>query len=301
MRITNNQFYVTVLQNIRRPTGQLLSLQEKLSSGKRINRYADDPAGAALAENYKGTRAKTVQFKRNIDDALGWMQQTEGVLNQLESNLIRAKSLAVQAANGSNSARERKTIASEIDQILEDVLAVANSQYRGKYLFAGLNTLGRPYVEIRDSDGLIEKVTLSDADTGEIEREVSDGVRIQMNIPGNDIFNLSDGPLTTLIALRDDLNANDVEGIKDGLDALDAALELSLDARTENGARVNRLETTRTYLETREIDITSLISDLEDANYDELVIKLSQNEVAYRAALGSVANLSRTSLVDLLT
>jgi len=84
MRITNNQFYVTVLQNIRRPTGQLLSLQEKLSSGKRINRYADDPAGAALAENYKGTRAKTVQFKRNIDDALGWMQQTEGVLNQLD-------------------------------------------------------------------------------------------------------------------------------------------------------------------------------------------------------------------------
>ncbi len=301
MRITNNQFYVTVLQNIRRPTGRLLDLQEKLSSGKRINSYADDPAGAALAENYKGSRANTVQFKRNIDDTLAWMQQTEGVLDKLESNLIRAKSLAVQAANSSNSARERKTIGSEIDQILEDVLSLANSQYRGKYLFAGVNTLGRPYVEVRNSDGEIERITLSAEDTGEIEREVNDGVRIQMNIPGNDIFNLSDGPLSTLIDLRDNLNANDVEGIKDGLDALDRALELSLDARTENGARMNRLESTRMYLESREIDITSLISDLEDANYDELVIKLSQNEVAYRAALGSVANLSRTSLVDLLT
>ena len=301
MRVTNNQILLTVLQNVRRPAQRMMEGQTKLSSGKRINHHYDDPLGSGVVQQLRGDKASAMQYQRNINDGLIWMQQTEGALDRLEKNLMRSKSLAVKAANSSNSPSDRKIIAKEINQVLEDVLSIANTNFRSKYVFAGNNTTSRPFVEIRDSDGKISSIALSDAVTGKIERTIAKGLNIQMNIPGSDVFNLSDGPFATLINLRDSLETNDIDGINKSLDALDKVLESSLNARTIIGSRMNRMEAANRLQQTSEIDITATISSIEDADIAELVMRLNSDEVSYRAALGASARLMQTSLVDLMT
>ncbi|KAA3615500.1 MAG: flagellar hook-associated protein 3 [Calditrichaeota bacterium] len=301
MRVTNNQYYIQSLRNITRPAQDMLDIQNQLSSGKRINSYSDDPGGAAILEKYKSTRTETHQFVRNIEDGKIWMNQTESALARLEDNLIRAKSLTVQAANSSNSSAERTNIGNEINQILEDVLSVANTNFRGKYIFAGLYTNTRPYVETKNAEGKIESFGAANDSSGSISRAIDEGINVQINVPGQSVFNLTDGPLATLMTLRDSLYNNDVDGIQESLDSLDAALELSLTSRTELGSRMQRMETTQFFQESMEVNYTSLISEIEDADYAELSIRLATSEAGYRAAIATSARIVQTSLVDLLT
>ncbi len=301
MRITNKQVYLTVLNNVERPARRMLAWQTQLSSGKRINRYADDPLAAGEVERYRGEKANTVQYQKNIDDGLMWMRQTEAALDRLERNIMRAKSLAVEAANASKSRDDRLTIAKEVNQLLEDVLSVANANFREKYLFAGLHTTGKPFVEVRDSNGDIESVSMTDDHSGKIYRQVGNGIQIQVNIPGANIFNLKDGPIATLINLRDSLEKNDIEGINASLTALDNVLENSLNARTTLGSRMARMDVMKNALSTVEVDIVRNISELEDADIADLAMKLASEEVGYRSAIGAAARIMQTNLVDILT
>ncbi|MDQ7052450.1 MAG: flagellar hook-associated protein FlgL [candidate division KSB1 bacterium] len=301
MRITNKQVYLTVLTNIERPARRMLKLQTQLSSGKRINRYSDDPLAAGEVERYRGEKASTLQYKKNITDGLMWMRQTEIALDRLEQNIIRAKALAVEAANSTKSSDDRLTIANEVNQILEDVVSIANANFREKYLFAGIHTKQRPFVEVRDSNGYIESVTMSDDNTASLYRLVGNGLQIQVNIPGKEVFNLTDGPISTLIDLRDSLQKNDIDGINASLAALDNVLEKSLNARTTLGSRMARMNTMKDALSTTEVDIVRNISELEDADVADLIMKLTSEEVGYRSAIGAAARIMQTNLVDILT
>ncbi|MCA9733250.1 MAG: flagellar hook-associated protein FlgL [Deferribacteres bacterium] len=301
MRVTNNQYYIQMLRNIQRPAQDMLDIQNQLSSGKRINSYSDDPGGSAIVEKYKSTRSESEQFIRNISDGVVWMNQTESALSSLEDNLIQAKALAVQGANASNSRSERQDIGNEVNQILESILSLANSNFRGKYLFAGVYTNARPYIETRDNDGSINGFGVANDLSGTIDRAINEGVNVQINVPGDDVFNLTDGPLASIMALRDALLSNDVEGIQNSIDAVDTALEGSLTARTELGARMARMETIQFFQESQGISYTSLISEIEDADYAELSVRLATSEAGYRAAISTSARIVQTSLVDLLT
>ena len=301
MRVTNNQYYIQMLRNIQRPTRQMLEIQNKLSSGKELNSYADDPGGAGILEKYRSVRRESDQFVRNINDGKIWISQTEASLDRLEENLIRAKSLAVQAANDSNSPSDRISIGEEVNQILEDTLSVANTNFRGKYLFAGLNTDARPYVETRDGDGNIDSVGFGTDNTGMINRAINENVNVQINVPGDDVFDLTNGPIASLINLRNALMNNNVDEISNGIDTMDAAMEMSLSARTDLGSRESRMETTQFFHESISIDYTSYISQIEDADYAELSVKLTTAETGYKAAISTTARIVQTSLVDLLT
>ncbi|RME00273.1 MAG: flagellar hook-associated protein 3 [Calditrichaeota bacterium] len=301
MRITNKQIFLISLQNVTRPARRMLDNQVKISSGKRINHFYDDPMGAGQVRQLRGEKADVVQFQRNISSGLNWMQMTEGALDRLEKNLIRAKALAVQAANSSNGRSERQTIGKEMNQILEDVLSIANSQFRSKYIFAGKNTTSQPFVEVRDKDGNISSITLANDTSGKIQRDIDTGVKMQVNIPGSDIFNLKDGPFATLLDLRKSLENNDIDGINKALDQIENVLDTSLNARTLLGARMNRLESTRSLLQTHEVDLATQISNIEDADIAETAMRLASDEVSYRAALGASSRILQTSLVDLLT
>jgi flagellar hook-associated protein 3 FlgL len=279
----------------------MLDIQEQMSSGKRINSYSDDPGGAAILEKYKSSMTDANQYKRNIEDGIVWIQQTEAALDRLEENLIRAKSLAVQGANSSNGSDERRYIGEEVNQILEDALSVANTNFRGKYVFAGLHTQTRPFIESRNTQGEAVSFGFGDDTSGQIFRSVDENVDIQINMPGNSVFNLKDGPIIALMNLRDALYTNNIDDINESLDELDIAMDRSLSARSTLGARMSRMQTTNYYQESVQVDYASLVSEIEDADYAELTIRLATSEAGYRAAISTTARIVQTSLVDLLT
>lgn len=301
MRISNNQLFFTVLQNVQRPRRTLIEITERLSSGKRINRFADDPAAAGELEKLRSQKRSVQQYERNIENGMSWLQQTESVLGQLEDRLIRAKSLAITAANASKSAEDRKSISKEIDQILEEVVSMANTRVGDRYLFAGRHTTAQPYIAHRDSTRRITGVTAATDLSGLVAREVDQHVQVTVNVPGNQAFDLQTGPIPTLIALRDALELNDVEAIQASLDDLDQVSGSTLKLRVQVGATLNRLEASHARHIAGKVELTRFTSIVEDADYGELAMRLAIGDVSQRAALGAASRIVQTSLVDLLT
>ena len=111
---------------------------EKLSSGYRINRAADDAAGLAISEKMRKQIKGLDQASRNAQDGISCVQTAEGALAEVEDMLQRMNQLAVQAANGTNSESDRQNIQDEIDQLVTEIDRVAETtKFNETYLLKG--------------------------------------------------------------------------------------------------------------------------------------------------------------------
>jgi len=115
---------------------------ERLSSGLRINSAKDDAAGQAIANRFTANIKGLTQAGRNANDGISIAQTTEGALNEINNNLQRIRELTVQAANGSNSESDLKSIQDEIGQRLGEINRVSEqTQFNGVKVLAGDNAL----------------------------------------------------------------------------------------------------------------------------------------------------------------
>lgn len=117
------------------------SSTEKLSSGYRINRAADDAAGLAISEKMRKQMRGLTRASLNAEDGISSVQTAEGALAEVQDMLQRMNELAVQAANGTNSVTDRQYIQDEIDQLVEEIDRVAETtKFNDTYLLKGDDT-----------------------------------------------------------------------------------------------------------------------------------------------------------------
>jgi len=133
-----------------------------------------------------------------------------------------------------------------------------------------------------------------------VRREIDAGEYVEIELPAQQTFGGEDGALSVLIDLRDALEQNRREDIREAIDRLDQALEKSLEKRAEIGARINRLDRASQRLDEQELQLTTLLSEIEDVDVAQKVMDLQGHEMAYRAALAVGAELMGESLLDYL-
>jgi len=111
---------------------------EKLSSGLRINRAADDAAGLSISEKMRGQIRGLDQANRNVQDGISYIQTAEGALNEVSSMLVRMKELSVQKANGTFSAADTTNLNLEMTQLGTEIdNVIASTEFNGTNVFAG--------------------------------------------------------------------------------------------------------------------------------------------------------------------
>ena len=119
-------------------TGSLAKSTEKLSSGYRINRAADDAAGLTISEKMRKQIRGLDQASTNTEDGVSAVQTAEGALTEVHSMLQRMNELAVQASNGTMSADDRQAVQDEIDKLVDEVDRVAETtKFNETYLYKG--------------------------------------------------------------------------------------------------------------------------------------------------------------------
>ena len=119
-------------------TGSLAKSTEKLSSGYRINRAADDAAGLTISEKMRKQIRGLDQASTNAEDGVSAVQTAEGALTEVHSMLQRMNELAVQASNGTMSADDRQAVQDEIDKLVDEVDRVAETtKFNETYLYKG--------------------------------------------------------------------------------------------------------------------------------------------------------------------
>src|SRR5690554_5954483 len=116
---------------------------ERLSSGKRINRAADDAAGLAISEKMKSQIRGLSQAQRNAQDGISLIQTAEGALKETHAILQRMRELAVQAANDSNTDEDRAELQAEVAQLIDEIDRIAETtEFNGMTLLSGKYSTG---------------------------------------------------------------------------------------------------------------------------------------------------------------
>lgn len=294
-RVTQNMISTQLMRNMYFNTRKLDHYLNQLATGRKINKPSDDPVGISFSMRYRSELSAGEQYAKNVDSALSWLEYTDTVLDQFGSILQRARQLAVQGANDSNPNTALDSIASEIDQLFEQLINVGNSNFNGKYIFNGEMTDIAPYSDTAPMN--------DDTDTGAIRYEIGVGVLIQINITGNDVFGSSaetDNAFRVLSQLSNALRAGDTAQVSQLIGAIDTRMDKLLEQRANLGAKYNRLELAANRLSDTEINVQKLLAKTEDADMAEVITLLKMQENVYQASLAAGARLITPSLVNFL-
>lgn len=148
MRVSENMRFYNAQASLSQVQGGYNDLLIKMSSQKKINKISDDPVGMAKIINFRQLLSSIDEHRGTIEKSDAWLKMTETTLASVNDLLVRALELAVGQANeATNSAAERKIVAKDIEQIIEELRSLANAQYENRYLFAGSRTDVPPFRE----------------------------------------------------------------------------------------------------------------------------------------------------------
>src|ERR671927_520004 len=157
LRINTNVEAFNAHRQLVGTSDKLGKAMERLSSGYRINRAADDAAGLAITEKLRGQITGLDQAQRNAQDAISLVQTAEGSLQEVHSMLGRVRELAVQYKNGSLSASDKAAIQSEVNMLASEVERIGSSaQFNGIQLLSAPTTIT---FQIGAQDGEVITVT----------------------------------------------------------------------------------------------------------------------------------------------
>lgn len=187
-------------------------------------------------------------------------------------------------------------MANEIEQLKAQMIQVGNTQYNGRYIFAGFKTTTQPFSEDNNS---------YNGDNGLIEFEVgAGGNKIAVNVPGDKVFDVDLTGTSQLLVMMDNLksalDSGDHQAVSNLIVDVDKQMENVLAVRAEVGAKSNRIDLIQNRLQDDNYNFTALLSKSEDADLAQVITNLKMDENVYRASLAAGARIMQPSLIDFL-
>lgn len=326
MRVTNNMITYNFLTSLNSSLGRQNELQEKLSDGKAIHRPSDDPVKAIRSLRFNTNLAVNEQYTKNVNDAISWLETTDGALMDMGSILIRAKELVV-SADGSKPPDALNAIGKEIDGLINTLVGIGNTKIGDRYIFAGQHDKTEPFErKMVDPDATpggsdAFETVIYKGDQNKVSMIIQTGSvdpkKDSIGLTGVDVF----GPFTTvneeasgkltntantlthLIEIKNELlkEKPDTAWLSNvGLANIDADHTRLLQAHTEIGARMSTYEMSKNLMEANSVTITGDISANEDIDIARTIIDFKTSESVYRAALSVGSRIMPPSLVDFL-
>ena len=255
---------------------------ERISSGLRINRAADDAAGLAISEALRSDIRALRQAVRNANDGISLINVTEGALNEQSSILLRLRELSSQASTGTVGSTERATIQLEFTALRNELDRIAaTTEFNGQKLV----------------DGSLAS-TVSSTSQIFIQVGLDSGVNSRINL--NEQINLA--AVTSSSLGIDALTVTSAAGALLALDFINTSIATVTQSRGKVGAMQNRLVRTVSNLATSTENLQAAESAIRDADIAEEVALLTRNQILVQAATAMVgqANLIPQSVLQLL-
>lgn len=293
MRVTESILAQQAVASLQRNTEKLAALHEQIATGQRINRPSDDPVGASQGLRFDSLQRKIAQYQRNLDALDMELTVSDTALGSAYDIVEAAKRVALGQASGTSTPESRAVASRQIDNALAELRAAANTTLNGAYLFSGFQTTTPPY----DATGAY----LGDA--GVMSVEVSPGVTIARNIPGQAAFGSAGVGVdifTVLADVKTAIDANDQAEILAGLTALDQAKQQLALARADAGVRLQAADAGRDRLRSLAESLTQLQSELEHIDLTEAVAKFQIQQITLQATQEASAKILQHSLLDFL-
>ena len=236
---------------------------EKLSSGYKINRAADDAAGLAISEKMRRQIRGLTQASANAQDGVSMVQTAEGALNEVHDMLQRLNELAVKAANGTNQSEDRSYIQKEVTQLQAEITRTANDTTFNKFKL------------------------LASASTITLQVGTESGHEMKVNLKAMSATKIGVGSA----AVKMSTAANAKASIK----AIDTAIKSVSELRADLGAVQNRLEHTINNLDNVVENTTAAESRIRDTDMATEMVKYSNNNILAQAGQAMLAQSNQAN------
>jgi flagellin len=272
LRINQNTMAITAHRNLTISDGMLTKSMEKLSSGFRINRAADDAAGLAKSEKLRADIRGINQAVKNAQDGISFVQTAEGSLDEVHAILQRMNELAVSAANTATS--DGTAEQQEMTELLKQVDSIGNStKFAGKAVFS--------------ATAVTFQVGAGSADTIQVTTQGLSSTAV-VNSTGGSSVDLSALNLTT--------------GASAAIDTIRSAIDNVNDLRANLGANQNRLEHTITNLQVTTENLQASESRIRDLDIASEMVSFTRHQIMVQAgtAMLAQANSVPQSVLQLL-
>ncbi len=239
LRIATNTTSLSAQRTLGVNNGEQAKTLNKLSSGTRIVRSADDAAGLAISEKMKAQIRSTNQAERNANDGISMIQTAEGGLSEIGNILVRMRELSVQSASDTVGDAERKFTDLEYQNLKQEMERISQvTEFNGKKL---LNGAGDKY----------------DFQIGINNDEFQDRISFDTQVLNSSISNMG----------VDGLSVSSKDDAQTGLESLDSAIQMVSGQRAELGAKQNRLSSTINNLQISSENLNAANSRIRDTDF----------------------------------
>jgi flagellar hook-associated protein 3 FlgL len=297
-RVTDRFSNLTKTDRINRQQSQISVLEERLASGKRINRPSDDPTGAELVLKLRTSQKVIDQFKRTTTTANQQLSAVDDGLSRYSLILDRVKSLMTVGLSDTTTANGKAALAIELENLRDRVLTIANSSYGDEFVFGGTRQNAPPF----DPTTGIPAATPTSTRYIQIEPGTN---AIAVGVTADKVFSDSTGTLfadltAAVAALRGTGNAvADKATLQNTFTRLQTFSGYVAIAVAQVGSNLNRTELARESLDSEILSLDQRANDIEGADFADTAVKLTSAQRSLEATLQVAARGSR-SLFDFL-
>jgi len=296
MRVGTASLYAGFQLRLQHLAADLKNLNEKIASGKKLNRPSDDPIAMVEAMQFKTTTRQMEQYGRNLKTAASWFSASESALSLTLDLVERARELAVQMSSDTQNDETRDGAAVEVGELLDQAISLGNTQLSGRYIFAGYETATAPFTKVMV--GGVETAQYN-GDTNDFQVQIGKDENLTAGKNGQTAL-MDSGLFDTLGSLKRALEDNDWAGINTQLGNLTAVENHLNNQIADTGGRQNRAEVKENILSQIQIELQERLSRAEDTDIAEVVTQLNSTQVTYQAALAAAARLQGMSLLNFM-
>jgi len=275
LRVNTNTQSIAAQRDLGINSAAQKSSLEKLASGTRITKAADDAAGLAISEKMRSNIRSLHQDMRNANDGISMIQTAEGSMNEVGNILVRFRELSIQASSDTIGDTERGFIGKEMDQLHQEVDRIAQStDYNGQKLLNGGN------------DGAGQKL------------DIQIGLN---NDPTKDRFTFDTAKtMVTSEALGlSELSVATKEDAQNNLAKVDGAISTLSGNRAELGALQNRLQSSISNMQVYDENLSGAKSRISDVDMASETAELTKNNILSQAGVSVLSQANQNSMMAL--
>jgi len=312
MHVSTTSFSHNFLYEIQNLESQQSALQQETTTGLKVTQPEDNPSVMDQVLNLQTEAGANTQYQSNITQIQSSATTASDALNSLQTLVEQAGEIATDA-NGVNSSTQLSTYATQVGQLVQEALQIANTQdAQGNYIFAGTDTASAPFSATTDANGNVSAVTYN-GNTSVAQSEIARGLTVTAQNPGeNNTGAGTEGVFADsrtgadifshLIALQQDLTSGNTSAISSTVGpGLTTDEDHVVTQISGNAVLQSTLEATGNVAAQNSTSIESQMSNDTSADLATTLTQLSQTQTAYQAALESGTMVMQTSLLNYLT
>jgi len=321
MRITNASMVRSHLYDTQKNLTNMSKINQQISTGKVINTVSDDPHKAIKIMNMNSEIKYNEKYNYNIDETVGWMNNTDSSLETVGNLLGEIKETIIKVGNGTYSQDDMKALNADMNEKIKQIADTLNSTHGGKYMFGGSSVDDAPITVIENPDGTVKLEFSKDKNgqtipnTNDLKADISSGINIDYNVSVGEIFNITDAngnkvnlldEINNLSTLMNDIANGDEQTaqaaketlLNDTKGKIDTLFDHVVNERTTLGVRVSTAEKIKEFNDENIVNLKSILSQDQDTDVVEKFIELKSAEMIYQASIQVGAKLIQPTILD---